>query len=541
VPIRINDSQHIRLLIAICLLLFFVDLGGRDIWDIDEGMHAAMAQTMILSGDWITPVFNGEAFFDKPPLFNWLTALSFLIFGVNEFAARLPAALAGLGTVLLTYTMARRAYGARTAIFAGIVMATSLEIILLSRVVQYDIPFTFFTTLALYFCTAAVIDESRRRFHIIGFFAAAALATLVKGPIGVIVPGIAFVGFLVYAKNYQTLRRLFMPSGLLVFAVIAAPWFALMEQANPGYLDYFIVKQHFGNFLGGSAALQPRHPEPFYYYVPVLIGGLLPWSLMLPQSALMAAKTDRTLANGTPVLFLIWVAVIFFFFSIATSKLSTYLLPVFPAAAILIGRYCETSVMAPRPLPRSGVKYILGSTAALLLLFAVYAAVADPWTYWKFRTGIDWWKFEVFVFGITALVGLAFWLERSGRLVAQFRVLSLVSPLLVFYILWVIVPGVDPYKGARDIGHALDARLPPGEKFRFYGQLLDSAIFYADRSGMMLQSEQELNRYLASDERVFVLVRERARRAEDAFPGDYRIIEVIGNKAIVSNQPDPAR
>ena len=139
-----KESFKIAILVGASLLLFLLDLGGRDIWDIDEGMHAAIAQTMINSGDWITPVFNAEPFFDKPPLFNWLTALSFLIFGMTEFAARLPAALAGFGSVMLTYSLAKKIYSPEVGLLSGIILATSLEFMLLSRVVQYDIPFAFF-------------------------------------------------------------------------------------------------------------------------------------------------------------------------------------------------------------------------------------------------------------------------------------------------------------------------------------------------------------------------------------------------------------
>ena len=538
VNISIKDSHHIALLSGICALLFFVDLGGRDIWDIDEGMHAAMAQTMVHSGDWITPMFNGEAFFDKPALFNWLTALSFLVFGFTEFAARLPAALSGLGCVLLTYVTARHIYGPRAALLAGIVMATSLEIILLSRVVQYDIPFTFFTTLSLYFCTRCILDEDRRAYYIAGFYAAGALAVLVKGPIGMIVPGMAFFAYLVYARKFAVLKTLFMPPGLLVFTVIVAPWFLLMEQANSGYLDYFIVRQHFGNFLGGEGALQPRHPEPFYYYIPVLLGGLLPWSLLLPGAMFRATGKDRDHSDGAPVFLAIWIAVIFLFFSAATSKLGTYLLPLFPAAAILTGRYCASWIDSQAGGKRRLPAFTFAALAVLLVLFTAFAVVTDPWTYWKFRTGINWWDFELFMYIMTALFVLVFVLEWLSRYRQQFFVLAAISPFLAFYILWVIVPGADPYKGAKDIGMAMDRRLPEDAKFYFSGQMLDSAIFYADRNAVMLHTDEEMIEYMQSDERVYALVRTRAREQKDAFTGDYEIIEVIGNKAIVSNQPD---
>ena len=170
-----STTGQLVFLTVLCASLYLFDLGGRDLWDIDEGMHAVIAQNMLVTGDWVTPVFNGEAFLDKPPLFNWLTALSFLVFGATEFAARLPAALAGLGTVLVTYGLARRLYGKATGLVAGIVLATSLEMIIVSRIVQYDVPFILFTTLALYFYARSTYDPENSRASVLLLYGAAGL------------------------------------------------------------------------------------------------------------------------------------------------------------------------------------------------------------------------------------------------------------------------------------------------------------------------------------------------------------------------------
>ena len=121
-------------LVLLCLALFFLRLGGFALWDIDEGMHASTSKIMVQSGDWLAPVYNGEPFYDKPPLYNWFVALSFLVFGFTEFAARLPSALLGLGTVLLTYRFGRRMLGAEAAFLGAAVLATSLEFVVLSRI-----------------------------------------------------------------------------------------------------------------------------------------------------------------------------------------------------------------------------------------------------------------------------------------------------------------------------------------------------------------------------------------------------------------------
>ena len=536
-----NRRELIRFaaLVALCLVLFVFHLGARDIWDIDEGMHSAMAQTMLLTGDWVTPVFNGEPFFDKPVLFNWLNATAFLIFGISEFAARLPSALAGLACVIVTYLFGRKMYDAGTGLLAAVILATSLEVLVLSRVVQYDMLFALLITLALYLFAMGVVETRHRKSFFLGFYAAAALAILAKGPLGLLLPGMVIGTYLLIERRLGLLREIQLPAGLLIVALIVAPWFALMEQANPGYLDYFIFKQHFGNFLGGEGALAPRHPEPLYYYLPVLLGGLLPWSLMLPQAMARGLREDRRAGRGLSLYLVIWAIGIFLFFTLATSKLSTYLLPMFPAAALLLGRYWRQFLDEPGDASRRALLITLGGMFVLLSLLTVYVIAEKPWTYWKFRTGIEWRDFEIFMVTLSALFAASCLLIWMRRMLAGLVALSVISPFMIFYILFVMAPGVDPYKGAQSIGLQLSDRLPPGQRFRFYGQLLDSAMFYADRGAVILHDEAALEDYLASGERVFVLVRSRARTAEDAFTGNYHVISVTGNKAIVSNRPGP--
>jgi len=534
-----NSSPALRLgsLIAICGMLFFAFLGVRDIWDVDEGMHAAIAQTMLLSGDWITPVFNGEAFFDKPVLFNWLNALSFKLFGITEFAARLPAALAGLGCVILVWQLGRRLYGEKAGFLAGLILATSLEFMILSRVVQYDIPFTFFVTLSLFCFAMGVNDQSKRRLYFFGFYAAAALAVLTKGPIGVILPGMIIFIYLAVARRFHLLKELQILPGIVLFMAIVTPWFVLMEQANDGYLKYFILKQNLGNFLGGEGAMQPRHPEPFYYYVPILLAGLFPWSALLPQALVRGWQRNRDNPPELSRFLIIWVLAMFVFFSMATSKLSTYVLPIFPACAILTGGYLAEYIENPRPTARRG--WIIGIAFWLtpVVLLAAYAIPYDPWTYWNHKSGVVWQDFEFFIIMLGLLLLTTLMLVAFRKNVAAIVSATATAPVVTFFILFVVVPGANPYKGSKEIGMQIDYVLQDGQRIPMYGQMLDSALFYTRRDARMIDSEENLNQFLDSPERRFVLIRSRARTEADTFKGDYHVILRIGNKAIVSNQP----
>ena len=530
-------NLQLVLLIGVAGCLFFSFLGLRDIWDIDEGMHAAMAQTMVLSGDWITPYIDGEPFFDKPVLFNWLNAIAFVLFGFTETAARLPAAITGLGCVILTWQLARKLYGDRVGFLSGLVLATSLEFLILSRVVQYDIPFTFFTTLALWSFANAVIDEKRRRGYFLLFYVGAALAVLTKGPLGLFLPGMVIGFYLLATRQLKLISQMQIIPGILIFFAIVAPWFVMMERANEGYLNYFIVKQHFGNFLGGEGTMKPRHPEPFYYYIPVLLAGLLPWSALLPQSIVRAYKSDRMADHGMSLFFVIWIISMLAFFSTATSKLSTYMLPLFPAIAILIGRYVVSFLDEPSDESRRGVLIGVGCWLLPIALLAAYAIPMDPWLYWNHRAGIIWAEFEMFLALFTTLLIVTFSLVYFRKNKAAITAFAVTTPALMFYIVLVLVPDVNPFKGAKEIGLQIDYLLDDRQKIPMYGQFQDSTLFYTGRESRMIHTEEDLTRFLDSSNRRYVLIRDRSRKESDAFKGDYHIVLRVGNKAIVSNQP----
>jgi 4-amino-4-deoxy-L-arabinose transferase-like glycosyltransferase len=536
---KLKESHYLWLVCAVCVVVYLFDLGSPDIWDIDEGMHAAMAQNMILNGDWVTPVFNSEAFLDKPPLINWLTAVSFLLLGFTEFAARLPNALAGFGTVLLTFFFARRIYGPRTALYAGLMLATAFEFILVSRLVQYDIPFVFCTTLAIFCYGYWVLDEDRSSRYLIGMYAAIGLGVLTKGMIGILLPGIAVVGHIVLTQDWKRLWTTISFVGIGVFLVIVVPWYALMERANPGYLEYFIITQHFGNFIGGEGALKPRHPQPIIYFIPVLLAGLLPWSLMLPQTLTRTIRRELRENHGMGALLVSCVVGIFLFHSVATSKLATYILPVWPAACILIARYWHQRVDAEGFPARRGLLWGIGIWVAIMIALTVYVFTKNPWTFWEYEIGFSWLSFKVFLLIVTGLYVAAFFTTFLRQRLATLTLFCIVSPITYFYILEVMSPPVDANRGGREIGYAIDEILPEGEIIVFYGQLLDSSMFYTRRDGLKLRNEDELNAYLDSPERRYVVVRERVRTAAEAFQGDYHVLQTIGNKAIVSNQPDP--
>jgi len=339
-----DERFLVLLLVSVCLVLFFARLGDIPLYDNDEGIHAVTSKEMVLSGDWVTTTFNGEPFYDKPVLYNWFAAVAFLIFGFTEFAARLPAALLGLGSVLATYALGRRLAGPMLGFLGGMILATSPEFITLSRAVVHDISLVFFVTLTLclFYCGFTASTGTKR--YLLPFYAATGFAVLAKGPVGLVLPGATIGLFLILRGQLSFIKHMFLGWGVLIFLIVVAPWYVLISLENTEYAGYFFIQQNLMNFLSSR---QARHPEPFYYYLPVLMGGFMPWSVFLPLAVVDPLRRRLSQIEDGPLFLLIWFGVVLIFFSAAASKLGTYILPLFPAVALLVANVFKRRMAEP--------------------------------------------------------------------------------------------------------------------------------------------------------------------------------------------------
>ena len=470
-------------------------------WDIDEGMHASTSKDMILSSDWITPTFNGENFYDKPALFNWFVAVSFLIFGFTEFAARLPAALLGWGCVLTTYYLGCKMFNPRTGFLSAVILATSIEFIVLARFVVHDISLAFFTTLALtLFYIGYQRAEKRRHCFLIGY-AALGMAALAKGPVGLLLPAMVIGIFLILRKKIGFAKKMHIGWGLLLILGIAAPWYMLISLENPDYFEYFFLKQNFGSFFD---EVHSHHPEPIYYYVPLLFGGFFPWSTMLPY-ALYDAVRKKITSHGDGILYiLIWFGAIFVFFSLASSKLGTYILPLYPALSLLVGVFLHELTTAPN---RASHKATLISFTPVLaaftgaLIFLLFYPPQDIETNFGFNLA-HLKSIALLATGISALAFFAVFKGKYGLFLIT--VTSLMVALVVFAFQF-IMPAIDAYRSTKGPALKLDEILEPGENLIFYDRVMDSALFYTDRKATEVHYE-ELRTLMTSNQDVYCII-----------------------------------
>jgi 4-amino-4-deoxy-L-arabinose transferase-like glycosyltransferase len=313
---------------AVGILLY--QLGGAGLFDPDEGRNAEKAREVLVLNDWVTPHENFYPVLDKPMFFYWLVALSYKLFGVSEWSARLPSALAALACLILVYRFADQRWGRWEALWSALILLTCAQFFLLARIVILDMPLTFFLTLALRaFYEAVHADEGkRRRLWCLAMYVSLGAATLIKGLIGVVLPGMVFVFYLLLTHRWSILRRIYLIPGALIFLAIVLPWYLQADARHAGYLRYFIWHEHFGRFMSENF----DRAEPWYYFILVGLIGFFPWTLLLP---FVVREYWKKRLDDKTLFLTLWVGLPFVFFSASNSKLAHYLLPIFPALSIL--------------------------------------------------------------------------------------------------------------------------------------------------------------------------------------------------------------
>ena len=336
---KLHPLQRVAIWSALAigsLLLWFAGLNLRPLGEPDEGRYAEVAREMFASGDWLTPRLNGFTFFDKPALQYWASAFFYSVFGVHEWTARIWVALTGLLAIAAVGWAGGRLYGRTTGWLAALVLGSSLLFVAGAHIGTMDMGVAAFLSIGICFFLVAQFDPSaasnRTGFNLLGW-ASLGLAVLSKGLIGVVLPAATLAVFMLWERDWRILSRMTLGWGLLLMLLIAAPWFVAVSLKHPDFLAYFFIKQQFSRFVANVFDRE----RPWWFFVPVVLGGLFPWVAFLPfsraglRSLHSGTRTDRFLVC--------WIAVVFAFFSASHSKLPFYILPIFPALAMLIARH----------------------------------------------------------------------------------------------------------------------------------------------------------------------------------------------------------
>jgi 4-amino-4-deoxy-L-arabinose transferase-like glycosyltransferase len=325
------------LIAAAVAILWFTGLDVRKLQHPDEGRYAEIAREMVVTGDWVTPRLNDLKYFEKPPMQYWLTASAYQAFGIDEWTARIVPALGGLLAILAVgFTLARLETPLAGA-FAALALAGTVWHAGLSHVLTLDALLNGFLALALCAFLLAQRDglaQRAERGWMLVMYAALAAATLTKGLVALMIPGGALVLYTLATRDVGPWRRLHLVPGLALYAVLTVPWFVLVSNANPEFARFFFIHEHFQRFL----TQEHRREGAWWYFIPIFVVGLLPWLVLFAWSL---PASWRAAANGRGFswqkLCLCWSAFLFVFFSASGSKLPSYILPLFPALALVIG------------------------------------------------------------------------------------------------------------------------------------------------------------------------------------------------------------
>jgi 4-amino-4-deoxy-L-arabinose transferase-like glycosyltransferase len=314
-------------------VLWFGTLGIRPLYKADESRYGEISREMVASGDWITPRLNGFKYFEKPPLQYWATAAFFTIFGEHDWVARLWTALLGFAGIAMVLYAGNRLFGPPIGAYAAAVLAGSPLYVLLGQVNTLDMSVAFFLSAAIFAFALG---------HVLIFWAACALAVLSKGLIGIVLPLAALGFYMLLKRDWGLIRRLRIVPGVAIFLLIAAPWFIAVSAANPEFAHFFFVQEHFQRF---TTEMHHR-AHPAWYFIPVLAAGMAPWLVALARAAVRACRQR----SDAELLLWAWALVVFVFFSASGSKLPPYILPIFPALAVLAARSLTRGVLIAQSL-----------------------------------------------------------------------------------------------------------------------------------------------------------------------------------------------
>ncbi len=450
-------------------------LGVRTLVPPDEGRYAEMAREMFASGDWITTRLNGIKYFEKPPLQTWMNALSFALFGLGDWQARLWTGLCGIGGVALTGYAGAKVFGRRIGFYAALVLGSCFYWAACSQIDSLDMGLSGMMTISLCALLIAQRDgapDNERRNWMLACWAAMALAVLSKGLIGLMLPGGVLVVYTLITRDWKLWTRLHLVKGLLLFFAIAAPWFLLVWMRNPEQPHFFFIHEHWDRFF-----LKEHHREQAWYIFFVLTAvGMVPWLGVLFQSLALGAK--REAGRFRPRLMaLVWAAFIILFFTKSNSKLPGYILPVFPALALLVASYLEHGTRRSRMLAAALLSLVGAALLATVPFMPKMAGHAGEHVLYQ--------AFQPWVLaaGFIALAGggLAFIYARQ----MQRDLFVLVLAIAGFATTEIMLAGFEPLGQVRagvNLLPAIKAELKPDTKIYSVGLYEQSLTFYLRRT-----------------------------------------------------------
>ena len=533
------------LLLLIVIPLFSLGLANHGLWSADEPRVAEIGREMALTGNWVVPTLNQKPFLEEPPLYYGALAITFKAFGVSDKVARIPSAFFAFAGILVIFFMANFLFGSGIALFSALILATTGEYFRVAHTVIVDSALTFFIVSSMgLFIVGYLSDNNRKKllFYIL-MYVSCSLAFFTKGFIGIVIPGLGILVFLVADRNIKEINKMRLWLGALIFLFMTLPWFiALWHQGGKEYLDVFLVHNHLQRFLPGSLAGSilgeaSGHHHPFYYYLTEFPIGFLPWGILLIPVVFRAfSKSDgsRTPAEKGRLFAKCWFFAGITFLSIASTKRTLYLMPIFAPIAMLTALYIA-STLAAQPLNRIG-KVFLWIFAIVLLVIG--AGTTPAYIYIK----------ESYTLGASAglfvsVVSLALLMMASSLIAIRYLWhgnlkkywITINVPIIagLVFALVALVPIVDRHKSFVPFCKEVMAAVPHGKLFFAYkpDETLRGAIpFYTGRYLFEINDLSSIEDIAQREESFFVMTRDKKHKAENELLSTGRLSIVFQNK-----------
>jgi 4-amino-4-deoxy-L-arabinose transferase-like glycosyltransferase len=467
-----TNFRHSSLLVAtglavLCLLLYFIGLGRLPLLGPDEPRYVEVAREMYLSGDWITPRLAGIPWFEKPALLYWLVVVSFHLFGVSELASRLGVALLASTGVILVFFFGKKVGSFSFALISALVLASTGFWIAFGRAATFDLPLSVAIELTLFSFWLWAERESDRAWPLLVCAFAMGLAVLAKGLVGILIPGAIAFTYLAFTRSLKLLFRkpLVLLGGTGVFLATAATWYGPMLLRHGWlFIDQFIIAHHFRRYLSDTY----RHTQPVYFFALVVFAGVFPWTVWLGTACIRDALRIRALLVDKELrlrLFLwLWILIPLIFFSFSGSKLPGYILPIFPAIALLLGIEIAEAAHA---------RWKVAATSTLVLIATIAFHIVG-------RRQIE--MSDVAAWSLTTLgivTAVTYFLVATRRLEAGAVVLASAMAVWAGSAAWLLSPGLSRKESIRELAAIARERALPNERLVFYLDSNQGVNFYA--------------------------------------------------------------
>ena len=517
-------------LICVTAILFLPGLGARDFWAPGEPIYAEVIRVMFEKNDWFVPTLNDQLFADKPVLYYWLALIaSKLAGGVSEWTVRIPEALGAIGLVLTLYAIGTKFFDWRIGFLAGLILATTNRLYWESRFLRFDCVLSLFLLLGFYFFLRAFINRESTAFYLAAYVCFA-LATLTKGPLGLVLPGLAALGLLIFGRRWSELRRMQLLPGILLVLAIVGPWLVVLHlKGHDQWARDFLLIHNVQNY-----ALEPiGHIRPFYYYFLNLPVDFLPWTLLLPSALIYYYPWRARLRSPSTLAWVCWFAATFFFFTASKSKIAYYLLPLFPALALLLGCYLN-ALLREISAATADVHWIVTRTS-FYLLAAVFLAggIALPIVSRKIEPDILNWSLALASLWVVGASG-AFVALRKSDFKWMFAVVILILVMSLFIGGIGILPYMDRYKSPRPLAEFVKRNIPSDAPLYVFRSPMADFNYYAGRRKIIpIESPGEIKKLAINDAQpvLYLIINEKDMKYLSAVTNIKRITErQIGDK-----------